>query len=1338
MIKEAMQWAYGQLFGASSKRSGDLQDSEYTKLDLLRPFKRLRASDSSEFVNNACGYAPTKQMELTTGADGGNPSSSASPPPPSVRPLRAPAAEVVVEAGSTLPMPVTQDADGFMIDVEGNSAPRALQLLPHVPPAVDEAMDILAAEGSCGGFVPVSKTGVNADNDIPSRVPSPPVHLPEDDEAMTVEAPAPPPVVPHVPAAEPVLRRSREAVVSIGSAMPVSEMPVDFKDGMPSGLQMPGQASVDGDEAMDDALGTDGSDGLAPMPASANLPTEMEATPAVAMAIVEAEDVAGEVDLFKVSSDVPATMPVDTVMADEPQAIPRVASEGRQMTQGVHAGETASTIMNLAFPTLTQKIVPSATDGIQVAPSTVTSTTTTDSSIAKELRPAPSGQDSLGKITEIIYDDEPKDLQDDDAVAFDGPEYRRARIATRYAIRNATALDDFIIEAVVGYGHHGVVLSARPKTRNLPGRVAIKIRYKPAGAPSSGQLMGDTCTREEKYLQYVTRCLNSNFIEKYLLSWQDESYSYLVTEYVGDPPGVSSPYAPLRFTNQRCSGRQEFITFHGAGANALTWHFAVISRQVRLSFPPVPLVRGICAQIAEALASLHRIGIIHGAVNPKFILVSTVDVGTAKRLDTLSEPMDDKAKGELAAELSPRAKLCNFSRGRDTQRGGTWTDSYGVQPYYAPEIYENLNGRGKGRLSMTDAFKAEVFAFGMCLYALLHSPYNLPPPAQFVLKAHDESHDVVPIARWQERMGIDPVSCQYPVRFIRHDLDPLGRELLKALLCTDPERRPSMTDVANHPWFRNVLEAAERRELCDDDVWGEPKTRPASPARGSGFVWNGMGSGTLDSATALDAVDASNRLGQISDRAVFNDIETMQIDEPEPVASGSRTHTTAGTGGADQETQEPTRSASMAEIHACNDVSMVDPTSFADTVRLQKGRAMADAAGSSSALLASTANEAPARNDMMLDPTSIAARIKNQTKKTMPNAPGSTLAAKTPASSEGKNTAASAGSSGAISTRRKSSRLAAASKAAATLPGPSRATPSTASSTKRATKEPVTRKKAAASTATTAKQAKSVASPSTASSSSRGLAAERISGSGDIKPTELSAKKARASGPASQPVQNGARPDPTALQGPGSEVRAGATAKTGSKGASVKRPNVPPLTMVTRSKAAQQPQRAEARTTQPGACASKSTKTLAAVALSSASQGGPSRRKVSGAGAALTAPYGIIGTRRTTRSAAAAAHGTGAPAAQAGEASSIGQGPSTSAAPAMPTTLANAMPPAATTATPAGPLAPQQPAVPPGGAAPNSNARSRIPVPVRRSPGGTGSSSAGGNGSASANSGQGL
>jgi len=197
--------------------------------------------------------------------------------------------------------------------------------------------------------------------------------------------------------------------------------------------------------------------------------------------------------------------------------------------------------------------------------------------------------------------------------------------------------------------------------------------------------------------------------------------------------------------------------------------------EARLTEGPLPWRTAVevCAQVAEALAAAHRLGIVHRDVTPANIMVTAtgakvLDFGIAARIGA----PDDDADGE----------------------------TFGTPAYVAPE-----------RLDGTPAQPAtDSYALGVLLHETLTG--RVPVPA-------DTWEDLTRALR----AGIVPAPPEVP------GLPPSVADLCLRCLARDPAARPTAHAAA--ATLRAAADAPEPPAAADTPEPPAPRAEPAPPAR---------------------------------------------------------------------------------------------------------------------------------------------------------------------------------------------------------------------------------------------------------------------------------------------------------------------------------------------------------------------------------------------------------------------------------------------------------------------------------------------------------------------------
>ena len=148
--------------------------------------------------------------------------------------------------------------------------------------------------------------------------------------------------------------------------------------------------------------------------------------------------------------------------------------------------------------------------------------------------------------------------------------------------------------------------------------------------------------------------------------------------------------------------------------------------------PPAQAAQ-VAAQVGQALAYAHRVGVVHGSLSPATILLA--GDGSVKVTNFAMSGSDPRTPGD--APPQPQAS------------GGPWLDRGGWAGVVAPEVA--ASGQPDGR--------ADIYALGGCLYQMLT---GRPPPSSRSVPGRDDQPMLVSprAARAGVPRDLDRVVCQ--------------------------------------------------------------------------------------------------------------------------------------------------------------------------------------------------------------------------------------------------------------------------------------------------------------------------------------------------------------------------------------------------------------------------------------------------------------------------------------------------------------------------------------------------------------------------------------------------
>ncbi|KAI8903424.1 kinase-like domain-containing protein [Powellomyces hirtus] len=366
------------------------------------------------------------------------------------------------------------------------------------------------------------------------------------------------------------------------------------------------------------------------------------------------------------------------------------------------------------------------------------------------------------------------------------PASMAARYLTRHQIHSVFA-SRYTIDQELGSGGFGFVCSA---VSHADGQeVAVKFILK-SKVPAQGWARDSELGVVPMEVFMLKNISHTNII-KYLDFYEDMTFFYLVTELHGAPWTSSrtdlhtqslpaqlihpsdqhsnhllpSPVTPGNFFN-------EDIARAGPGGLVSTSPTSITmpySQSGPRSPPPSPMMpklsrrpsmdlfecieqhdrltepqaRCVFGQIISAIRHLHSLGVVHRDIKDENILVN----------ESFHVKLIDFGSAAFIPQ-PPSGKL--FDR------------FLGTIQYASPEILKGEKYRGP---------EAEVWALGCCLYIMLNGEVPFTTPQQ---------------------------AASQPYTFPKHGLSASCINLLDAMLHKKPSRRPTVLDVAEHPWLRDI------------------------------------------------------------------------------------------------------------------------------------------------------------------------------------------------------------------------------------------------------------------------------------------------------------------------------------------------------------------------------------------------------------------------------------------------------------------------------------------------------------------------------------------------------
>ncbi|CAL9068723.1 serine/threonine-protein kinase SAPK7-like [Musa acuminata AAA Group] len=186
----------------------------------------------------------------------------------------------------------------------------------------------------------------------------------------------------------------------------------------------------------------------------------------------------------------------------------------------------------------------------------------------------------------------------------------------------------------------------------------------------------------------------------------------------------------------------------------------------------------------------------------------------------------------LDGSPAPRLKICDFGYSKSSLLHSRPKSTVGTPAYIAPEVLSRREYDGK---------TADVWSCGVTLYVMLVGAYPFEDP--------DDPRN------FRKTIG-RIVSAQYKIPEYVHTSQDC-RQILSRIFVANPERRITIREIRNHPWFlknlpRELTEAAQAQYYKRDNdaptyslqsveeimrIVGEARTPPPSSTPVAGFGW---------------------------------------------------------------------------------------------------------------------------------------------------------------------------------------------------------------------------------------------------------------------------------------------------------------------------------------------------------------------------------------------------------------------------------------------------------------------------------------------------------------------
>jgi serine/threonine protein kinase len=235
-------------------------------------------------------------------------------------------------------------------------------------------------------------------------------------------------------------------------------------------------------------------------------------------------------------------------------------------------------------------------------------------------------------------------------------------------------------------------------------------------------------------------------------------------------------------------------------------------------------------QLLHGLQYLHRKGIVHRDLKPENILVASAGTSNNHDDDEEDEEEEEEVKHEVAKRSRDggggdesylqrlttqwRVKIADFGLAKMVSDTGMLSTFCGTATYLAPEVWARQSGGGgSGNGTMTgvggggkkarkqdagyDA-KVDLWSMGVVMFVILSGA--APFYGEDMTMASDDEDDE---SDGEEKKQVDPMA-RFAFGFEDEDWEEVSQEakdLIRAMLNTDPQQRVSVAEAIAHDWF---------------------------------------------------------------------------------------------------------------------------------------------------------------------------------------------------------------------------------------------------------------------------------------------------------------------------------------------------------------------------------------------------------------------------------------------------------------------------------------------------------------------------------------------------------
>lgn len=160
----------------------------------------------------------------------------------------------------------------------------------------------------------------------------------------------------------------------------------------------------------------------------------------------------------------------------------------------------------------------------------------------------------------------------------------------------------------------------------------------------------------------------------------------------------------------------------------------------------------------------------------------------------------------LDASPWPIVKICDFGYSKHEDYDSAPHSIVGTQPYLAPEVISRQDPREEAYSGKT----ADIWCCGIVLYVMMVRQYPFERPGEDRVKHASTIR--------QRVMNLD-------YHIPANSMSPECEDLIRKILVIDPEKRPEISEIQQHPWYQTNLpdgalamnDSIEKQDIQSDE-----------------------------------------------------------------------------------------------------------------------------------------------------------------------------------------------------------------------------------------------------------------------------------------------------------------------------------------------------------------------------------------------------------------------------------------------------------------------------------------------------------------------------------------